>query len=217
MADEHEERGPVTTETCKSCGYARQEHDAGAIGVCPKCAMPYAWNTRDRAAPQSPAARRARLDRLPARLPPALSAQENGNGRLEAVVGATLMIAGAFAPLVSVPMFGSINYVGDGSHDGIVIIALALLSVALAFWGRIRGLIITGGLSVLLMATSFYRLSSGLHALKETTRTELAGNPFAGLARAAVSTVQLQWGWVPLIAGAALLIAAGLGMRLRKL
>jgi hypothetical protein len=32
--------------------------------------------------------------------------------------------------------------------------------------------------------------------------TELAGNPFAGLATGMVESVQLQWGWALLVAGA---------------
>jgi hypothetical protein len=37
---------------------------------------------------------------------------------------------------------------------------------------------------------------------------DLAGNPFAGLGQAAVSSVQLQWGWAVLVIGACLVIAA---------
>jgi len=38
--------------------------------------------------------------------------------------------------------------------------------------------------------------------------SELAGNPFRGLADMAMQSVQLQWGWALLIVGAALVIAS---------
>jgi hypothetical protein len=40
--------------------------------------------------------------------------------------------------------------------------------------------------------------------------SELAGNPFRGIADMAIQTIQLQWGWVVLIIGSALLITAGM-------
>ena len=36
----------------------------------------------------------------------------------------------------------------------------------------------------------------------------LAGNPFSGLAKKALQSVQIRWGWVLLVAGAWLLLAA---------
>jgi len=38
--------------------------------------------------------------------------------------------------------------------------------------------------------------------------TELADNPFRGLADMAMQSVQLQWGWALLVVGAALVIAS---------
>lgn len=38
--------------------------------------------------------------------------------------------------------------------------------------------------------------------------SELAGNPFSGIADMAMQSVQLQWGWALLVIGAALVIAS---------
>ena len=43
---------------------------------------------------------------------------------------------------------------------------------------------------------------------KADMESELAGNPFRGLADMAMQSVQLQWGWALLIVGAALVIAS---------
>jgi hypothetical protein len=37
---------------------------------------------------------------------------------------------------------------------------------------------------------------------------ELANNPFRGIADVAVQSIQIQWGWAVMVAGAVLLIAA---------
>ena len=43
--------------------------------------------------------------------------------------------------------------------------------------------------------------------MKSQMESELAGNPFRGLADMAMQSVQLQWGWALLIVGAGLVIA----------
>jgi hypothetical protein len=39
-------------------------------------------------------------------------------------------------------------------------------------------------------------------------QSDLAGNPFGGIANAAMQSVQIQWGWAVLVVGAVLIIAA---------
>jgi hypothetical protein len=39
-------------------------------------------------------------------------------------------------------------------------------------------------------------------------QSDLAANPFGGIATAAMQSVQIQWGWAVLVVGAVLIIAA---------
>jgi hypothetical protein len=44
--------------------------------------------------------------------------------------------------------------------------------------------------------------------VKSHMESDLAGNPFRGLADMAVQSVQLQWGWALLVVGSALVVAS---------
>jgi hypothetical protein len=119
------------------------------------------------------------------------------------ITGSALLAVGAFLPLVSVPIVGSITYVHNGRGDGIIVLALAVLSALIVLAKRFRVLWLTGLASLALIGYSFLNIRAAI-ALMEM---ELANNPFRGLAN-----VQLQWGWAVLIVGAVLLLATA-GMR----
>jgi len=46
--------------------------------------------------------------------------------------------------------------------------------------------------------------------------TKGASGLVGGLVQAMAESVQIQWGWVPLLAGAALTIAVGAGLRFKR-
>jgi hypothetical protein len=60
-----------------------------------------------------------------------------------------------------------------------------------------------------LLTFTFIRFQSGMTEMRSKMDSELADNPFRGLAEVAVSSVQLQWGWAVLVLGAALVIYSG--------
>jgi hypothetical protein len=74
--------------------------------------------------------------------------------------------------------------------------------------GRYRWLWLTGSLSLAFLIFSLVMLHDNLAAMKGRMNVELADNPFRGLADAAMTSVQIQWGWAALVVGAGLLIAA---------
>ena len=125
------------------------------------------------------------------------------------LAGATLLFVGVFLPIVSLPVVGSVNYFNNGQGDGAILVGLAFVSVLLVIVKRYRGLLATGVLSLLLLAYSFWALTQHLAQAKTSMNASLAGNPFAGLAQAAIQSVQIQWGWAVLVVGAVLLLAAG--------
>ena len=55
---------------------------------------------------------------------------------------------------------------------------------------------------------SFIIFQRKIAITKSEMEGELAGNPFMGLADAALESIQLQWGWALLVIGCALLIGS---------
>ena len=59
------------------------------------------------------------------------------------------------------------------------------------------------------MGWTYWRIRSGIADIRDAIGTDLAENPFRGLAEMAADAVQLQWGWAVLVLGAALIAVAG--------
>lgn len=130
------------------------------------------------------------------------------NGKIMGLIGSALLFLGAFAPIVSIPFAGNQNYFQNGRGDGVVIVILAAISAVLALTGRLRGLWITGLASLAVVIFTFINFEVRISEMKSKMSTELADNPFRGLADLAVGSVQLQWGWAILVVGALLLLGA---------
>jgi len=124
------------------------------------------------------------------------------------LIGSGLLIVGAFLPVVSVPILGAQTLFQNGEGDGSVILVLAVVSVVLVILERMRGLFITGGLSLLLLVVSFFTLRSRISDIKNQLSIELEDNPFKELAQTGVDLVQAQYGWGVLLMGTILLIVA---------
>lgn len=129
--------------------------------------------------------------------------------RRMALIGAILMTVGVFMPIVRLPMSGSVNYFNNGTGDGIVVLLLAGVSFVLLGRRDRSALLVTGGLSLAVMLFTLLRLMNRISGIKDRVSRELADNPFRGIGEAMVSSVQIEWGWLPLIGGAVLLIVVG--------
>jgi hypothetical protein len=131
--------------------------------------------------------------------------------RVLGVVGSLVLMVGVFTPIVSAPFVGSLNYFRNGHGDGTILLALGVISLAIVWRDYLRGLlVITGGLSLAILTFTFVNLQMHLSEMRSDMATQLAGNPFASLATGFAESVQLQWGWALLVAGAGAVIAAGL-------
>lgn len=128
-----------------------------------------------------------------------------------ALVGSLLLIIGVFMPIVQLPIVGSIDYFRNGRGDGVVVLVLGAVSLLVALSNKYGWLWLTGVAS---LATEGFTLISFSKTVAETQSNlsqELAGNPFSSLADAVFQSIRLQWGWLPLIGGAVLLLfAAGM-------
>jgi hypothetical protein len=124
-----------------------------------------------------------------------------------AFLGSLLLFVGVFLPLVSTPL-GSVNYFDNGQGDGAIVLALAVISIILALTRSFGWLLISGLCSVGLPVYYLVTILKGLSHVRENMQTELADNPFKGIADLAINSVQIQWGWAILILGGVTVIVA---------
>ena len=133
---------------------------------------------------------------------------KKGTKQLLGLIGSAILFVGVFAPIVSIPIMGNINYFQNGKGDGTIVLVLAVVSVILVLLKKFKGLWFTGLGSMAIMVFTFINFQMNLANIKTQMEAELAGNPFRGIADMAMQSVQLQWGWALLIVGAVLVIAS---------
>ncbi len=128
--------------------------------------------------------------------------------QLYGIIGSILLFIGVFAPIISLPIVGSVNYFQNGRGDGVIVLIFALISIVLTVSKKYRGLWITGVGSLGVMLFTFVNFQIRLSEMKDEMEKKLAGNPFRGIADVAMQSIQIQWGWAVLIVGAVFLVAA---------
>jgi hypothetical protein len=119
------------------------------------------------------------------------------------IAGAAVMALGAFCPIVSVPILGSLNYVMGGNGDGIFIVGGSMIIVLLVLVGyrRAAALVATG--SLLLMTTTLVKFANGMSSMQAEAARTAKSNPIGGgIATILSKSVGLEWGWILLFGGA---------------
>lgn len=192
----------MTPQFCAACGTRLVEGAAFCAGcgarVGGESAPPAASGDTPPPAPPAYAAPAAHAWRDPS----AARATALPDSRTLAFIGAGLLALGCFLPLFTIPVAGSITYFSGGGGDGIFILVFAAATVLLAILGKTRLVVFPGLLSLALMAFTYFSLQSRMGEVRATMRD----NPFA---EAAMGSVGLSWGWIPLLVGAAVTIYAG--------
>lgn len=125
-----------------------------------------------------------------------------------ALIGSLLLLVGVFAPIIKIPILGSLNYFQNGRGDGAIVLVLSVTSIYFALTNRYRPLWITGLLSAAVLLFTFVRFQWVLSEAKGALDRNIAGSPFAGVATAAFQGVQLEWGWILLVIGAGMIVLA---------
>lgn len=129
------------------------------------------------------------------------------NNRMVGFAGAGLLIVGLFQPIATLPFLGSVTLMSNGFNVVAVgLLILGLLSGFLIWAERRDALIWTGGAALLTVIYMFGRMQWAMIQMRTNMAEELEGNPFAGLAETAMASAGLQWGWLILAAGPALLV-----------
>ena len=152
-----------------------------------------------------------------------LTGSEHGNNEAQVVFepcqfvgygGVLALVLGCFAPLVHLPIVGSINYIYNGRGDGIIVLTLTIAAGALTFLRKYRGVSFVTLAIAAVCTFTFIRFATLMADMRRSVNSDLQGNPFRGLADAMVNSVGLDWAWALLIIGIALLlISALMGIR----
>lgn len=136
------------------------------------------------------------------------------NDKTLAIGGAIALIIGLFLPIVSLPMVGQVNLIGNFTNmSSLALLALGVLALFLAAKDRVAEAIWPGGAAAAMLAYWFVQLQWRIAETKAAMTDALRDNPFAGLAQTAADSIQLQWGWLVLIAGAGAIVYAALRAR----
>lgn len=129
------------------------------------------------------------------------------NNKTLSFVGTALLIVGLFLPIATLPLLGSVTLMSNGFNVvAIVLLILGTISGFMAWAERRDALIWTGGAALLTIIYMFGRLQWSMMQMRSDMADRLEGNPFAGLAETAMASVGLEWGWLVLAAGPAILV-----------
>ena len=129
------------------------------------------------------------------------------------IAGSLLLIIGLFTPVVNASITGkfysNLNYFYlNGKADGVILFALAIISLFFVFKSKYRGLFITSGLSLLVMMFTFINFHLKRLARKEELEAINMKHSFQFVSDATIQSLQsfqLQWGAVLLFIGVSLI------------
>jgi hypothetical protein len=124
------------------------------------------------------------------------------------VVGAVVLLMGSFLPIYSLPLLGSVTWIGNGATFGAATVPLAVITAVLSGLQKHRLVWVTGWLHLALLVlglASFYWKKGQLAAAALHGSSTNALN-LSGLEAAYYDAIQLAWGWCVLFLGAGLVI-----------
>jgi hypothetical protein len=110
------------------------------------------------------------------------------------LIGAIILFAGVFAPLVSIPVIGSMNYYQAVKSEGATVLILAMISFILLLAKQYNGLWFTGLGSMAIMASTVINFQTNIANVKSQIGNEAADSLLSGLTNIAMQSVQIQWG-----------------------
>lgn len=122
------------------------------------------------------------------------------------IAACVILCLGVFAPIARIPIAGQMNYFQNGQGDGVIILALAAISLILIVLRQYRWLWLTGLLTFGIIGYTLINLLRLISELRKMVDEQAADNLFGGLIELMFESVQIEWGWVVLVLGAVMLL-----------
>ena len=132
------------------------------------------------------------------------------NNRIVGIIGSALLVIGIFLPIVSImglitfSYFNFIQMAPGTFFTGILLLLLGLASLALTLTNRFKLLLLTGILSLAILALDFFRIRSGL-----SEAGSVAGDRGGEIGARMAEAMSIGWGFWLMAIGAIALIVAG--------
>lgn len=125
------------------------------------------------------------------------------------IIGSLILFLGIFTPLIRFPWLGTLSL--TSSFNCLIVIVLAIASFVFSIKQNYQRLWFTGISSLFFTFLNFVSFFQKIVQTKATLNNELANNTYGisgGFVAVAGNFIQFEWGWIFLLAGSALLIAA---------
>ncbi len=202
---------PRASCQCDHCSHTLTfELDRAGQGVpCPGCGLETVLRVKRHRPPLLPTLKVERPARIEV-LPPEPERQRlNQESRLRfflGLAGVSFLALGVFLPFMRLPFVGSMNYIGNGNRDGIIVLFLAGISL-LAVLGRRYGVLwFTAFLSG--AVTAFTILNINNHISQAVVRANADGSLVSRAFSATAQTVEMEFGVAVIGIGIILMFAA---------
>jgi hypothetical protein len=135
------------------------------------------------------------------------------------VIGSALLLVGLFLPFVGVAFVGDVNYFQSGVFgiaEGVIVLLLAVTSALLVLTPWRRGLWVTGICALVLVIFRIVLFQVRKSQLRASLEQGSGEDSFRGLESLLVEGMQLRWGSMVMLIGAALVITSALMAELRR-
>jgi hypothetical protein len=126
--------------------------------------------------------------------------------QLLGIFGSIVLGVGVFMPIISIPIIGSMSYFNDGRGDGVLVLGCAGVAFVIALTGHTGWLLIPMVISGAILGFDYLRFQGALSDFRNSVPN--VNGWLDGLVDLAAQSVHIEWGWVVMLAGLALMLGA---------
>lgn len=141
--------------------------------------------------------------------------------RILGIFGSILLLAGVFIPMIKVSIVGDVDYstsyFDQGKFEGLIVAALAVISLILAFTKRFWLLWLSGLASAGTMGYTFVQIGKRISSILSKSQKVLGHRVTDSISDKIEHHTHIQWGLALLIIGVILIIVAAALPKAKKI